>query len=95
MSKFIHQFIHSLEMREKAYFKRFTELYSRNDNKNYLKLYDYLEQKTDYSLEELKIHFADSTISKYFSVMTLFFDSIILKTPFFSELIFFTLYEYG
>jgi len=79
MSKFMHQFIHSLEMREKAYFKRFTELYSRNDNKNYLKLYDYLEQKTDYSLEELKIHFADSTISKYLSSEIKYLEEQLLK----------------
>jgi len=61
------QFIHSLEMREKAYFKRYAEIHDSNKSKNYLLLYDFIEQMPVFDFESLKSHFADRSIGKYLS----------------------------
>ena len=67
MSNFMFQFIHSLEMREKAYFKRYAEIHDSNKSKNYLLLYDFIEQMPVFDFESLKSHFADRSIGKYLS----------------------------
>ena len=58
MSKIIFDFIHSMAMREKAYFKRFAATYSNNVKKNYLELYDFIENMKVYDARELKAHFS-------------------------------------
>ena len=52
--------------REKAYFKRFATLFNDNENKNYLRLYDYLIEKnaSDESLEQA---FSGLPMAKYLS----------------------------
>jgi len=66
MSNFIYDFVHSLTMREKAYFKRFTEMYSTK-NKNYKLLYNYIEKSKDFTMKGLKEHFKDRSFNRYLS----------------------------
>ncbi len=67
MSLMIYEFVQSMTMREKAYFKRFSKLYSDDGQKNYLLLFDYLENAATYNRQELKQQFAGTTIGKYLS----------------------------
>lgn len=67
MSEFMHSLVHSLSMREKAYFKRFSRLHGDNSDKNYLKLYSFLEGQSHFDPEELKAAFADKTFARYMS----------------------------
>ncbi len=67
MSDVIYDFVRSLTLREKAYFKRYSQLHSRSENKNYLKIYKYLEKQKKYDEVKLKKHFEDETFIKYLS----------------------------
>lgn len=67
MSQFLFEFIHSLSMREKAYFKRFVGIHAEDSNKNYLKIYDVVEQMKFFQKGELKNHFKGTSIEKYMS----------------------------
>ncbi len=67
MSKVIYEFVHSMTMREKAYFKRFSNMYSDDSKKNYLILFEYLENAPTYDKEAIKKHFSGSSIGKYLS----------------------------
>ena len=54
MKDVLTQLISSMTGREKAYFRRFSNLFSDSEAKNYLKLYNFLagEESTDVSLEQ-------------------------------------------
>lgn len=67
MSAFIFNFIQSMRMREKAYFKRYAQLQSDNPNKNYLRLYDAIESQPSYSKEQLLDTFKNERLSKHLS----------------------------
>lgn len=80
MSKFMFQFIHSLEMREKAYFKRYAVIHDSKKSKNYLLLYDYLDKMPVFDMDILKAHFADRSIGKYLSSELNYLQDQLLKS---------------
>ena len=45
MSDVIFDFVKSLTLREKAYFKRYAQLHNASEDKNYLKIYTYFEKQ--------------------------------------------------
>lgn len=67
MSKFIHHFVINMSMREKAYFKRFAQMYSEKKDKNYIILYEELEQMQEYNHSELKRRFTNLPMGKHLS----------------------------
>ena len=67
MSEFIHNFVKKMTMREKAYFKRFAQLYSRKEEKNYIKLYNVIEEMPEFEFSKLKNRFKDDPIGKHLS----------------------------
>lgn len=67
MSEFAYNFIHSLRMREKAYFKRYAQLQSNSAKKNYLRLYEALEQQEYYDKNQLLKRFEGEPLSRHFS----------------------------
>lgn len=67
MSDLIFNFVRSLTLREKAYFKRYTQLHNNSEDKNYLKIYKFIEKQKKYDEEALKRHFHKETFVKYLS----------------------------
>ncbi len=67
MSQFLFDFVHSLSMREKAYFKRYVNIHASSSNKNYLKIYDAIEEMKSFKKNELKNHFKGTPIAKHLS----------------------------
>lgn len=67
MSDLVFDFVQSLTLREKAYFKRYAQLYSDSKEKNYLKIYNYLEKQQIYDEAALKRTFHKETFIKYLS----------------------------
>ncbi len=67
MSQFLFDFVHSLSMREKAYFKRYVNIHASDPNKNYLKIYDAIEGMKSFKKDDLKNHFEGTPIAKYLS----------------------------
>lgn len=67
MSQFLFDFVHSLSMREKAYFKRYVNIHASDQNKNYLKIYDTIEGMKSFQKDDLKNHFDGTPIAKYLS----------------------------
>ncbi len=67
MQDLTFEFVSSLTFREKAYFKRFSQTYSNKENKNYLKIYSFLEKQKKYDEKALKEFFADEKFIKYLS----------------------------
>lgn len=67
MSDLVFDFVQSLTLREKAYFRRYAQLYSDSKEKNYLKIYDFLEKQRSYDEQALKATFRDEKFVKYLS----------------------------
>jgi len=67
MSKFLFNFVKTLTNREKAYFKRYINIHSKSENKNYLKLYEATEKMEIYRKGTLEKIFAGTSIEKHFS----------------------------
>ncbi len=67
MSRIIFDFVRSLTFREKAYFRRFSRLHSDTKEKNYIKIFDYLEKQEIYDEQALQAHFAEERFVKYLS----------------------------
>lgn len=67
MGRMIYDFVQSLTMREKAYFKRFSRVYSDKDNSNYLRIFEALEKQTDFEPELLQKTFANDAFGQYLS----------------------------
>ena len=67
MADLTFDFVSSLTFREKAYFKRFSQTYSNKENKNYLKIYSFLEKQKAYDEKALKDFFSDEKFIKYLS----------------------------
>lgn len=65
MNTFIYRFVQSLELREKIYFSRYTNIHSDRKDKNYLQLYRALEEQDEFDLEQLEKDFAGTIIGKY------------------------------
>ena len=63
MSKFLHQFIHNLTSREKAYFKRFSKIHGASNQKNYLFLFDLLLKEAFYNEEKIKIGLGENKLA--------------------------------
>ncbi len=66
MSKYVHDLVNKMTMREKGYFKTMSSL-SGNDDKNYLRLYKYVEQNSNYNQSDVREKFKDSSLGKYLS----------------------------
>ena len=64
MSELIFDFVRSLTLREKAYFKRYAQLHNSSEDKNYLKIYKFLERQKEYNEEKLKRYFKNETFVK-------------------------------
>jgi len=67
MSEFMHELIHNMTMREKAYFRRFAKMYSGKSNKNYIQLYNELEKMPVFEIQKLNKRFSDQPIGKHLS----------------------------
>lgn len=65
MSKFVHDFVKKMTIREKAYFKRFSQLHSGAKEKNYLLVYDFIEKMPFFDQEKIKNHFGARPIGKH------------------------------
>ena len=66
MSKFMHDFVHSLTKREKAYFDRFSKTYSTKET-NYIKIYNALLQMEHFDTKKFAQKFNGTSIEKYMS----------------------------
>ncbi|GJM31167.1 MAG: hypothetical protein DHS20C18_01680 [Saprospiraceae bacterium] len=67
MSEIVHDFVKSMTMREKAYFRRSATLHGERPKKNYLLLYDFLEKAPSYNKKAIQKHFSGTPIGKYLS----------------------------
>lgn len=67
MSKVTYDLVQQMTMREKAHFKRFAQTYSSTPDKNYLKLYAYLQEQPAYDAAAMKQHFAAEPFGAYLS----------------------------
>lgn len=67
MSKFLFNFVKILTNREKAYFKRYINIHSKSEDKNYLKLYEATEKMETYRKGALEGVFEGTSIEKHFS----------------------------
>lgn len=65
MSGFLYELIDSLSTSEKIYFKRTAGTHARKGNKNYLKIYEALEQQEHAGTHALKEIYAGSKIGQY------------------------------
>jgi len=63
----MHEFVHNMTMREKAYFKRFAQMYSGKKNKNYMQLYNELEKMTVFEKQKFNTRFANQPIGRQMS----------------------------
>ncbi len=66
MDDFIHNFVHSLNLSEKAYFKKFASFHHGNQDKNYLRLYALLMKQPQFSEEELTPELDKIGLAKYY-----------------------------
>jgi hypothetical protein len=67
MSDLVYRFVQSLTLREKAYFRRYAQLYSNSKEKNYLKIYNILEQQDEYDESALREALKEEPFVKYLS----------------------------
>ena len=67
MSVFLSDLINSLSVREKAYFKRYAGTYSGNESKNYLRLYEAVEQEGTFDADNLRQQFRGESMEKHLS----------------------------
>lgn len=65
MSDFLHELIHSLSTSEKIYFRRTAATHAKKNDKNYLKIYDCIEQLEVPNKDALKDLFQGTTIERY------------------------------
>lgn len=67
MRRMIYDFVQSLTMREKAYFKRFSRVYSDKPELNYLRVFEFLEKQAHFDPDAVQKHFQQETIGRYLS----------------------------
>lgn len=67
MNQMIYNFVQSLTMREKAYFKRFARIYSEHKEPNYIRLYSFLERQEVFNPKSLQKAFSEESMGKYLS----------------------------
>jgi len=79
MSKFVHGLIKSMSFREKSYFKRYAEIHSKKE-KNYVRLFDVINQMQTYDEEKIKQKFEGETIVKYLSSEVKYLKEQLLKS---------------
>lgn len=65
MSHFLYELVKSLTISEKVHFKRYAKAHGGKDDKNYLKIYDAIDNLKDYDKEVLPKLFKGTTIEKY------------------------------
>lgn len=80
MSEFVHKFVKSMTMRERAYFRRFSKLYGQDDDKNYLLLFDKFLEIERYDADLLKENFKQHSILKNWSSEINYLQGQILKS---------------
>jgi len=67
MDHFIHDFVHTLSLSEKAYFKKFASFHHGNMDKNYLKLYKLLMEQREFAEAELTPSLEKIGLAKHYS----------------------------
>lgn len=67
MSKFLYELINGLSISEKVYFKRNTKIHNDKNGKNYLKIYNAIDQLKRYEEGVLADLFKGTNIEKYLS----------------------------
>ncbi len=67
MSDTTFKFIKTLSKKEKIHFKRYSRIHSDKKQKNYLRLYEFLESEKDYDEKNIKKAFKGESLSKYLS----------------------------
>lgn len=80
MSEFAYNFINSLSMNEKAYFKKHAKGYSNSQEKNYLRLFDAFDKMDVYDKDKLVAQFRGEPIGKYLSTEVNYLLEQILKS---------------
>jgi len=80
MSQFLHDIIHSLSARERAYFKRFSKLHGERKDKHYLQLFDALLEMPSYDIEKLKEQFSTNTFSNRITSQLAYLNEQLLKS---------------
>ncbi len=80
MSGFVHRFVKSMTMRERAYFRRFSKMYGQEDGKNYLLLFDKFLEQEQYDADSLKENFKNHSILKNWSSEINYLQGQILKS---------------
>ncbi len=76
----LFELIHSLSRTEKGYFKKFASLHVKGGENNYIKLFDAIEQQTDYDEEAIKIQFAKETFVKHLPSEKNYLQQLIMKS---------------
>lgn len=82
MSDSTFNLIKSLSNREKAYFRKQSNIHNEKQDKNYLKLYDFLENSSIYDKEKIKNEFSNTKIEKYLSSELNYLKNRILRSLF-------------
>lgn len=67
MSLLLFNLVKSMTISEKVHFKRNARTHSGKDNKNYLKIYNFIEEAEFFDKDTLADHFKGTTIEKYLS----------------------------
>ena len=67
MDNFIHDFVHTLSLSEKAYFKKFASFHHGNKDKNYLRLYELLMKDEVFEEEKLTDSLSKIGLAKHYS----------------------------
>ncbi len=67
MNNFIHDFVHTLSLSEKAYFKKFASFHHGNKDKNYLRLYELLMKHGVFDEKKLAPSLNKIGLAKHYS----------------------------
>jgi len=80
MSRFLHDIIHKLSTREKAYFRRFSKLHGKREDKFYIQLFDALLKMPVYDIKNLKDQFATSSFADRITSQLAYLNEQLLKS---------------
>lgn len=82
MSRFLYDLVKSLTTSEKVHFKRYAKVHAGKGDKNYLKIYDAINELKTYDKEALPNLFKGTTIEKYQSSEVKYLNDKILLSLF-------------
>lgn len=80
MSQFVFQLVKQMTKREKAYFKRSASLHSQSTQKNYLRLFEVVDQMTNYSLQAIADFFLNEPMGQHLSTEFSYLQKQLLKS---------------